>query len=97
MTTLLNADVQIVIKISEDILKQTVYGLSPNAAYYNLNESTNKAKTINGFHRFKVTYIKYINKRKDLREMSHLSHLGCDFSFKFDKGIEKKVNRFQTI
>ena len=29
--------------------------------------------------------------------VSHLSYLGSDVSFKFDKDSEKKVNRFQAI
>lgn len=32
-----------------------------------------------------------------LEQVSHFNYLGCDISFKYEKDIEKKVNRFQMI
>ena len=96
VNTLVFADDQIIIQENEENLQKSMYLLNKICQSYNFKMSVKKTK-IMAFKGKDPIRSKIVIEDKILEQVSDFKYLGCEISFKYDKDIEQKVNKFQAI
>jgi len=88
--TLLFADDQFIISVTEDNLQKAVYLLYNISKEYNLEIATKKTKVFD-FVGTDHLRTKIIMNDETLEQVSQFTHLGCSISYQFSKDVEFKL------